>query len=349
MCLFWSIAERQGVISIMNLIAENRIGSPFVTPVAVEAWDTWFRWRENGTLRDDTVDATWRRVASTLASVEPEVERGAFELRLFDTLATWRLLLDERLLATAGTGKESWPDDDLAATLNIVGFVRESGTPEAKVDLAALKDCAELATHALDNAILFRAGAKQQPKNLRIGIIGFAEALALLGLDYNGVEACRQAQSIAQSLAEGCLRASIALAEVRGTSVCCDEAWIEKAYLRRLPADLIERAERHGLRHVSLTSISPRPRLAKFANDTSDAVLPLIAGGALLTHRGSWQDVLLAAPVAAQLEIRGAMQPWIDEPISCPVLAPGRPMPASHLDWYARTKKLGLGALSWSG
>jgi len=43
MCLFWSIAERQGVISIMNLIAENRIGSPFVTPVAVEAWDTWFR------------------------------------------------------------------------------------------------------------------------------------------------------------------------------------------------------------------------------------------------------------------------------------------------------------------
>ena len=48
----------------MNLIAENQGSSPFVSPVAVEAWDTWFRWRENGTLHDDTVDATWRRVAS---------------------------------------------------------------------------------------------------------------------------------------------------------------------------------------------------------------------------------------------------------------------------------------------
>lgn len=330
----------------MNLIAENPGGSPFVSPAAVEAWDAWFRWRENGALHDDTVDATWRRVALMLASIEPEAERAAFEIRLLDALATWRLLLDERILATAGTGKESWPDNALTAVLNIVGFVRQSGTHQAKIDLAAVKDCAELATHALDNAILFGARTRQQPKKLRIGIIGFAEALALLGLDYNGVEACRQAQSIAQSLAEGCLQATVALANARGATVRCDETWMEKARQRHMPVDLIENARRQGLRYSSLTAIGPHPRLAKFANDTSDAVLPLTAGGA---HRGSWPDLPPSVPVVAQLEIRGAMQPWIDEPIACPVRVLGRPTPASHLDWYARATKLGLGALSWSG
>ena len=332
----------------MTLIAENQSGSPFAVPAAVEAWDTWFRWRENGALRDDTVDATWRRVASTLASAEPVDQRAAFELRLLDAFASWRLLLDERLLATAGTGRECWPDNDLAAVLNIVGFVRDAGAPDAKIDLGAIKDCATLAAHALDNALLLGNRSGQKVKTLRIGIIGFAEALALLGLDYGGVEAQTHAKSIAQSLAEGCLRATVALAEARGATVHCNAAWIERARLRDMPAGLIERARLHGLRHASLTSISSQPRLAKLANDTSDAVLPMTAGEALLAYRGSWPSVPAAVAVPAQLEIRGAMQLWIDEPISCPVRTLGKPVLANHLDWYARAAAFGLGALSWT-
>jgi len=333
----------------MNLIVENQSSSPFVSPAAVEAWDTWFRWRENGTLRDDTVDATWRRVASALASVEPVDQRAAFELRLLDAFASWRLLLDERLLATAGTGRECWPDNDLAAVLNIVGFVRNAAAPDAKIDHGALKDCAMLATHALDNALLLGDRSGQKVKTLRIGIIGFAEALALLRSDYGSVEAPRYAKSIAQSLTEGCLRTTVTLAEARGATVhCCNAAWIEKARLRGMPADLIERARLHGLRHASLTSISSQPRLAKFANDTSDAVLPMTAGDALLAYRGSWPSVPAATAVPAQLEIRGAMQLWIDEPISCPVRILGKPALANHLDWYARAAAFGLGALSWT-
>ena len=332
----------------MNLIAENKNGSPFVTPAAVEAWDAWFRWRENGVLRDDTVDATWRRAASALASVEPADRRTAFELHLLDAFANWRLLLDERLVATAGTNRECWPDNDLAAVLNIVGFVRDAGALNAKMDLGAIKDCAMLATHALDNALLLGNRSGQPVKTLRIGIIGFAEALAMLGLDYASVEAQKHAKSIAQSLAEGCLQATVALAEARGATVHCDAAWIEKARLRGMPADLIERARVHGLRHASLTSISSQPRLAKFANDTSDAVLPMTAGEALLAYRGSWPSVPAASAVPAQLEIRGAMQSWIDEPISCPVRTLGKPMLADHLDWYARAAAFGLGTLSWA-
>lgn len=331
----------------MNLTLENRGGSPFVSPDAVEAWDTWFRWRENGALRDETVDATWRRIAATLAAAEADDARIGFELRLLDAFASWRVLLDERLLATAGTNKEAWPGNDLVAVLNVAGFVRAADTPAARIDFAAMKDSAALAVHALDNALLLGNDTGAAPKKLRVGVIGLAEAFALLGLDYAGAEARAQAQSVAQSLAEGCLRATVALAETRGATLHCDTAWIEQAQQRGMPAGLIERARLHGVRHTSLTAITLQPRLAKFANDTSDAVLPLTAGDALLAYRGSWPNLPPAASVPAQLEMRGAMQPWIDEPVACPVRSYGRPVPANHADWYARSAALGLGALSW--
>lgn len=331
----------------MMRITENRGGSPFVSPAAVEAWDTWFRWRENGVLRDDTVDATWRRVATALVSVEHENERADLGLALLDAFAGWRLLLDERLLASAGTSKESWPGNDLVAMLNIVGFVRQPGTPEAGIDLARLEKDAALAVHALDNALLRSNEAGQQPKTLHVGILGLADALALLGLDYGSAEARCQAQEIARTLAEGCLRASVALAERRGPSAACDPSWAHRARLRGMPADLIERAMRHGLRHARLTSLTSQPRLARFANDASDAVLPLTGGDALAAYRGSWPNLPSAPSVGAQLEMRGAMQPWIDEPIACPVRSAGVPAPASHFDWYARAAALELGALSW--
>jgi hypothetical protein len=41
--------------------------SAFMTPLAVETWDAWFRWRDRGQLRDRTIDATWERVATCLS------------------------------------------------------------------------------------------------------------------------------------------------------------------------------------------------------------------------------------------------------------------------------------------
>lgn len=332
----------------MNLSSENQGESPFVTPVAVEAWDTWFRWRENGALRDDTIDATWRRVASALASVEDESGRAAFERRLLDAFVGWRLLLDERVLATAGTGKGSWSDDDLVAVVNAACFVRAHGALRPTLDIDAMKDCADLAVHALDNAILLGNGAGRGAKKLRVGVIGLADALTSLGLDYAGAEARACAQSVAQALAEGSLRATVALAATRDAMVRCDASWIDSARRRGMPADLIERASLHGLRHASLTAITSQPRLARLANNASDAVLPAAGVNTSAGHGAARWTAMSATSVPAQLDMRGAMQPWIDEPIACPVRSADTPAPACHLDWYARAAALGLGTLSWS-
>lgn len=327
--------------------AESKAESPFITPKAVEVWDASFRWRENGMLRDDTVDATWRRVASALAFAERDsAARKRFEYRLFDAFADWRLLLDERILAAAGTPLASWPGDDLVAVLNIAAFARTDAVSGSAIDLRALKDCTDLAVRALDNAIVLSNGATLGPQALRVGVIGFADALAVLGVDYAGGEARVQARQIAQTLAEGCLGASLALAGTRGAALRCDGSWLERARRRGTPADLIERAQRTGLRHRSLTAISAQPKLARFANDASDSLLPRAESqGAQREPRSKPAPPL---PIPAQLELRGAMQPWIDEPIACPVRTQSLPTVANHLAWYARAEAFGLGALSWN-
>lgn len=72
--------------------------------MAVDIWDAWFRWREQGALRDLTVNATWDRVATALASIEP-ADATIWSERFTDAFRAWRLLLDERILATAGRGR----------------------------------------------------------------------------------------------------------------------------------------------------------------------------------------------------------------------------------------------------
>src|SRR4051812_42795915 len=44
--------------------------SPFSDPVAVDAWDSWFRWRDGNRLYDLSIETTWLRVARALAGVE---------------------------------------------------------------------------------------------------------------------------------------------------------------------------------------------------------------------------------------------------------------------------------------
>ena len=133
---------------------QTLLPSPFINPLAVEVWDTWFRWREFGQLRDLTIDATWDRVATALMGVESGIDRGPFKRRLMDAFASWQLLLDERVLETAGTPTLSWRNDDLVAVLNVARFVRAPCTQHASFDLVTFEDVATLAVRALDNAAL---------------------------------------------------------------------------------------------------------------------------------------------------------------------------------------------------
>jgi len=321
--------------------------SAFIDLAAVEAWDAWFRWRRGDELHDVSIHDTWSRVARTLACAEKPGRVGPFEQRLGDAFSEWRLLLDERVLASAGTNAPAWPDDDLIAVLNPVNFIRAPGTGQASLDLEAFEATAELAVHALDNAAALSAcSSSHSGLHLRIGLIGLADTLALLGLRYDSEAGRRFARDVANHLASGCLYGSLRLSRERGARRDVSECPALGYKLRELSAELAMDAERLGLRQSRLTAITSQRRLALLANNVTDAVDPLLLDGrqridtdgmpprsvqspgyAMAMARRmalsvESQAALMEAATAskkAQIELRAAMQMWIDEPILYPL------------------------------
>jgi ribonucleoside-diphosphate reductase alpha chain len=283
----------------------------FTDPAAVETWDAWFRWRQDGSLRDVTIDDTWWRVADAVTLKDEQA--GLWKHRYVDAFSRWRLLPDERLLRAAGTGVRFAVDGPPSALLNVAAFLNSHfGGGVARFDEVAFTNTAALAVRLLDDALLSHPDISSGD-GLRIGVVGFADALAGLGLPYGSLLARELAREIARALAQGCLCGAADLAEERGPSPCGSRASVARYETRGMPQGLIERVECHGLRHAVLTAIEPHPLLARLANGVADGFDPAAADGPMAAE--------------ARRELLRSIQPWIDEPIQ---LQPaGLPEPAT--------------------
>jgi ribonucleoside-diphosphate reductase alpha chain len=350
--------------------------SPFTDALAAEAWDAWFRWRDPDRLYDISIDATFSRVARALAQAEPTSTASVFEKRVTDAFASWQLLLDERLLATAGTDRPSWANDNLAAVLNAAVFVRGRFSGNARFDHAAFAAMAELAVQALDNACaLATHRSPATPIGLQVGLTGLGDALAFLRLGYDSPCARAEAAAIARSLAEGCYRGTVRLARERGAALrLADNDAGMHALLKQLPDDLVGDAEQYGLRHAQLTAITSHPRLALFANDVTDAIDPLRRTADVFKSTGSPRAIrapgyamsvaqelyephamphavhesVADVSVSAQIEMRGAVQRWIDRPISYPLVVARIPSVDEQRQQRVFAAAHRLGELNWT-
>jgi ribonucleoside-diphosphate reductase alpha chain len=262
------------------------------------------------------------------------------------------------------------PDGVLHASLNAAAFVSLAPATNASIDLAALRDCAALAVRTLDNVAL-QVGVAAP--HLRVGMIGIADALALLGLRYDSDTGRMQATAMARALAEGCLHGSILLAAMRGPSGHDVSVSIARARSRGLPEEFLHDAACHGLRYAGLTAITSQPRLALLANDVADAADPLrernhahvIAashGHRTTVHSSGYAlnimhadgsepegppDTLPGLSWKAQIAMRAALQPWMDEPIGYPLLATNDLGEAQRLEARKLAATHGLGDPVW--
>lgn len=315
---------------------------------AVEAWDAWFRWRDDGQVHDRSVADSWQRVSRSLAAYEPVATRSHWERRLLEACTDWRLLLDERILAHAGTWLPTWPHDRLNAVLNPAVFVSAPFTRSASFRHDAFEATAALAVHALDNASML-AGRGQHGIHLQVGLIGLADALAQLGHAYDSDQGRRSAQGIARALPRGCLQESLSLGRERGAWLPAAEAPLQCHRGGRLDGRAGGPLGADTFRHALLTAIEPQPKLALFANNVADAIDPLLARGSVrviadgqtvravasagyamnLAGRLQAGQALhqLGAEVTAMLPgaqsaMRNAIQGWIDRPIRYPLAVP---------------------------
>jgi len=76
----------------------------FTAEISRHVWDSKYRWREPGEIRDATLEDSWRRVARALASVESGAVRAHWEQQFYSILEGFRFLPGGRIQAGAGTG-----------------------------------------------------------------------------------------------------------------------------------------------------------------------------------------------------------------------------------------------------
>lgn len=311
----------------------------FTDPAAVEAWDRWFRWRSGYGLRDRTIDATWSRVVTALAVAEGG-QAGIWANRYMDAFSRWQLLPDERLLQMAGTDTRLGSFDSPRATLNVAAFVVAPSTRQARFDDERFAGVAALAVRLLDDALMTLHGAGTHFAGLRIGLIGLADALRLLGFAYDESAAVEQSRAIGKALATGTLQGTVELAGERGPIDGRPSHRVPIWRERGTPESLIEDALCRGVRHDRLTAISLQPRLALLCNNASDALDPAPARASRDRREASCQPregsgYTDRSMLSAQLAIRAAMQPCIDEPIDYPLALSREPDPQT-IESYTR-------------
>jgi len=80
---------------------------PSLPPISLAIWDEKYRLKSpDGTASDATLADTWRRVATTAASVELAAQRDLWAARFYEAMASLEALPAGRIIAGAGTGRQ---------------------------------------------------------------------------------------------------------------------------------------------------------------------------------------------------------------------------------------------------
>ncbi|MBN8553048.1 MAG: adenosylcobalamin-dependent ribonucleoside-diphosphate reductase [Caulobacterales bacterium] len=77
----------------------------FDSPLAGEIWNGKYRFKPRGGGGDDSVDATWDRIAAAVAEAETPKARARWRARFREALGGYRFLPAGRIIAGAGTGR----------------------------------------------------------------------------------------------------------------------------------------------------------------------------------------------------------------------------------------------------
>ncbi|MBI1284170.1 MAG: adenosylcobalamin-dependent ribonucleoside-diphosphate reductase [Thiobacillus sp.] len=262
-------------------------------------------------------------------------------------------------------------------SLNLTAFVASPFDTDARLDLAALGDAATLAVRFLDNVIDVsryplpaQAAQARATRRIGLGVTGLADALVMLGLDYDSDAARALAATAMQTLRDTAYRASIGLAREKGAFPTFDaDTFLASGFACRLPPDIREAIAAHGIRNSHLLAIAPAGTISLLANNCSSGIEPIFAAeaerrvlgtdGRYRTHRvldhacHLWRrqrgDGLPPAFVEARqvdplahLQMQAALQPFVDNAISKTINVAADIPFERFADLYRQAHALGL-------
>ena len=267
----------------------------------------------------------------------------------------------ERITATNPCGEIPLPPYGACdlGSINLTSFVIRPFTADAAVDFARLRQITDVAVRLLDNVIdASRFPLPAQAENacgsrrVGLGITGLADAFVMLGLRYGSEQSLALAGEIMSCICHAAYRASIALAQEKGSFPYFDrDRYLEGAFVRSLPGDIQAGIAQTGIRNSHLLAIAPTGTISLLAGNISSGLEPIFAAayernilaqdGSLRAFRLSdyaldrWREITGSAaglpnefvtadelPIGAHLRMQAALQPFVDNSISKTINVP---------------------------
>lgn len=188
-------------------------------------------------------------------------------------------------------------------SLNLPRFVHAPFTPDATLDMDAIRVCAGLATRFLDNVYQISHFPLQKQddtaratRRLGLGMTGLGDALAMLGIVYGSPESIALTGEVMAAICHNAYRASVGLAREKGAFPAYrGDDYLGGEFVGALPRDIRDGIRQYGIRNSHLTAIAPTGTVSLLANNVSSGLEPIYgftytrhireAGGAIRSVR----------------------------------------------------------------
>jgi ribonucleoside-diphosphate reductase alpha chain len=269
-------------------------------------------------------------------------------------------------------------------SIDLTRFVREPFAETSSFDFERFGSVVATSVRMLDNVLEVTAWPLEQQRKeamakrrVGLGFTGLGDALIMLRLRYDAPEARAMAARIAQSMRDRAYAASADLARERGAFPLfnADLYLSGTSFASRLPQQIKQLIQQHGIRNSHLLSIAPTGTISlAFADNASNGIEPpfswtytrrkRVDGGwkeysvedhAFRRYRAMGGDVEALPPyfvtalelsARAHQEMVAAVAPFIDTSISKTVNVPEDYPYAEFQDLYLDAWKSGLKGLA---
>ncbi|MBL8482191.1 MAG: hypothetical protein JNJ60_08355 [Rhodocyclaceae bacterium] len=270
-------------------------------------------------------------------------------------------------------------------SINLTRFVQHPFTERAAFDFEAFAEVVKTSVRMLDNVLDTTTWPLPQQhkeamnkRRVGLGFTGLGDALIMLRLRYDTLEARLTAARIAEEMRDQAYTASVELARERGAFPLFNaDLYLSGGnFASRLPGELKDKIRAHGLRNSHLLSIAPTGTISlAFADNASNGIEPpyswtytrrkRMADGTfkeysvedyawrLYKHLGhdvtklpSYFVTALEISAQAHKDMVAAVAPYIDTSISKTVNVPEDYPYADFEDLYLTAWKAGLKGLA---